>query len=101
MTQPSRQKMILVASAMMMFTLYVSSPSANHSWNGYHWARSSNPLSLNLGDNLSTNWDRYLATASIDWNKSTVLDIAVVVGESTRKNCRPADGKIEICNDAY
>jgi hypothetical protein len=101
MTQLSRQKMMLVASATMMVTLYVSSPSASHSWNGYHWARSSSRLALDLGDNLSSNWDSYLDTASTDWTKSTVLNTTVVAGESTRKNCRPADMKIEICNDAY
>jgi hypothetical protein len=101
MNQPSRQKMMLVAGAMMVATVYVSSPSANHSWNGYHWARSSSPFSLNLGDNVSNNWDSFLKTASSDWTKSTVLDTWVVPGESTRKNCRPADGKVEICNDTY
>jgi hypothetical protein len=50
---------------------------------------------------LSSNWDSYLKTASTDWTKSSVLDTWVVPGESTRKNCRPADGKVEICNDAY
>jgi hypothetical protein len=100
MNQPTRQKMMLVATAMLI-TVYVSSPSASHSWNGYHWARSSNPLALDLGDNLSSKWHSYLATASTDWSKSTVLNTTVVPGASTRKNCKPAAGKVEICNDAY
>jgi hypothetical protein len=100
MTQPLRRKMMLITSVMMVLG-YVSSPSASHSWNGYHWARSSNPLALTLGDNVSGTWDSHLATASTDWSRSTVLNTTVVPGESTRKNCRPADGKVEICNDTY
>ena len=26
---------------------------ANHSWGGYHWARTSNPFTVKLGDNVS------------------------------------------------
>jgi hypothetical protein len=73
---------------------------ANHSWNGYHWARTSNPFTLKLGDNLSSVWKPYLATASTDWSKSTVLDTTVVAGRSTRR-CKATLGRVEVCNATY
>ena len=73
---------------------------ASHSWGGYHWARASNPFTLKLGDNVSTTWDAYLNSASSDWSASSVLDTAVVAGQS-RKNCRATLGRVEVCNSKY
>ena len=50
---------------------------ANHSWGGYHWARRSNPFTVKLGDNVSSQWDSILGTTSTDWSKSTVLDTRI------------------------
>lgn len=75
--------------------------SANHSWGGYHWARTVNPFTLKLGDNLSTAWKTYLGTASSDWNLSSVLDTIIVTGQSNPKNCRPTAGSVEVCNSKY
>jgi hypothetical protein len=74
---------------------------ANHSWGGYHWARTANPFTLKLGDNVSVGWDAYLAQASTDWNVSTVLDTAIVAGSTNPKNCRPKTGRVEVCNSKY
>lgn len=74
--------------------------SANNSWAGYHWAHTSNPFTLKLGDNVSSNWDSYLATTSLDWSASTVLDTTIVAGQG-RSNCRPTSGRVEVCNKAY
>ena len=74
---------------------------ANHAWNGYHWARISNPFTVNLGDNVSTLWDGYLNTASTKWNISTVLQTAVAAGQTNPRNCRPTSGRVEVCNAAY
>lgn len=95
-----RQKFAAVAFVLMV-TAYASSPSASHSWNGYHWERSSNPVALTLGDNVSGTWDSHLAVAASDWNQSTVLNVSIGAGHSSRKNCRPADGAIEVCNGTY
>ena len=29
----------------------------NHSWGGYHWARTSNPFTLQVYDNVNSTWD--------------------------------------------
>jgi hypothetical protein len=75
--------------------------SANHSWGGYHWARTSNPFTLKLGDNVSGPWDANLATASSDWSQSTVLDTTIVAGGTKPRNCRPTTGRVEVCNTSY
>ncbi len=73
---------------------------ATHSWGPYHWARTSNPFTLKLGDNVSIAWDAYLAEASSDWSVSSVLD-TTVVGGLAGKNCRPTSGRIEVCSKKY
>jgi len=85
-------------------TFFLALPSlaqATHSWGGYHWARTSNPFTLKLGDNLSPNWDQYLATASGDWSQSSVLDTVIVPGQTTQRRCRPTSGRVEVCNSTY
>jgi hypothetical protein len=96
----ARQSALIVAS-LLILTTFVSSTSANHSWNGYHWARSANPVHLTLGDNLTGDWGAYLDTAEQDWDQSRVLDLAVGPGHAAKRNCKPATGAIEICNGAY
>jgi hypothetical protein len=74
---------------------------ADHSWGGYHWARTTNPFSLRLGDNVSSAWDSILGTTSSDWSLSEVLDTAVVAGSTTAKRCRPTSGRVQVCNTTY
>ena len=81
--------------------VFQATPSANHSWNGYHWARTRNPFSLNLGDNVSTQWNTYLSTASSDWSRSTVLDTFVVPGSVKARTCKLTSGMVQVCNDTY
>ncbi len=88
----------LVLIAVGSFTPTVK---ASHSWGDYHWARTANPFSLKLGDNLSANWDAYLLGASADWSISSILNTPVVLGSSNPKNCRAVSGRVEICNNKY
>lgn len=73
---------------------------ASHSWGGYHWARTTNPFVLQLGDNVSAAWDGYLSTASADWSQSNILDTVVVTGRLS-KNCKATAGRAEVCNSKY
>src|SRR5438093_3376128 len=93
----------LLATAAIAAIAVVSSPSAlaNHSWNGYHWARSSNPFTVSLGDNVSGLWDGMLVTASSDWGQSNVLNTTIVAGRTRRKQCRPTAGRVEVCSASY
>lgn len=79
---------------------------ADHSWNNssgnpYHWARTANPFTLKMGDNLTSAWDSYLATAAADWSLSSVLDVTVVASGKNPKTCRPTAGRGEACNGKY
>lgn len=87
-------------AATVAFGFVVSVAYAIHSWGNYHWARTANPFTVKLGDSVSNAWDAYLAEASTDWSKSSVLDTAVVAG-GLQKNCGPVAGRVEVCNKKY
>src|SRR4029453_11326975 len=74
---------------------------ADHSWGGYHWARTANPFTLMLGTNLSGAWAPYLAQAAAAWSASSVLNMTIVAGGTTPRSCRPTSGRVEVCNSTY
>jgi len=88
------------AIALFLVVANVAPSEANHSWGGYHWARTSNPFTIKLGDNLSSSWKPYLATASSDWTQSAVLDTSIVAG-AAKGSCQPTAGRVEVCNKSY
>jgi hypothetical protein len=87
--------------AAVLLALCAPDASATHSWGGYHWARTANPFTLKLGNNMSSAWASSLATASSDWSASDVLNTTVVTGLANPKNCRPTSGRVEVCNSRY
>jgi hypothetical protein len=90
----------LVATAVCM-AITAGTAAASHSWGGYHWARTSNPFTVQLGDNVSGPWDSMLRTASTDWSTSRVLDTSVVAGGTDAKRCNPTLGRVEVCSYNY
>jgi hypothetical protein len=89
-----------LAGALITAGLTASVAAAGHSWSSYHWARTTNPFTLELGDNMSSSWDPLLARASSDWSRSNVLDTVVATGRAKGK-CRPTAGRVEACNGNY
>lgn len=93
---------------LVVLVIGISSASvvyASHSWGGYHWARTSNPFALKLGDNVSGAWDGHLTTTSNAWSSNTwgildVLDTKVVAGLGG-KNCKAQTGRVEVCSRKY
>lgn len=82
----------------------VSALSANHSWGGYHWARTTPQFTLKLGDNLTSgDWRGHLAQTSSDWNSgnSAVLTAIVGGGGAQKKRCPMVAGTTQVCNGAY
>src|SRR5215212_261390 len=73
----------------------------NHSWNGYHWARQSNPFTLKLRERLQDGWLSYLNTTSADWSKSTVLDTTVSQTDQTGRKCPYVQGQVQVCDYTY
>lgn len=89
---------VLVALTLAVFPAVLM---ANHSWNGYHWARSNNPFTVTLGDNVTSAWDSYLNGSASDWNASSVLNTTIAPGRTNRRNCRPSSGTVQVCNSTY
>jgi hypothetical protein len=94
-------RLILVLVMVFALTAFPVSVTADHSWGNYHWARTSNPFTLKVGDNVDSTWDAYLNQAIADWSQSNVLDLTKVAGGTRPKNCRPTSGRIEACNARY
>lgn len=74
---------------------------AVHSWNNYHWKRTTAELTVPVGDNVDSRWDAYLVKAVADWNQSTVINSPLVAGSTNPKNCRAIAGTIQACNSKY
>ncbi|RPH54448.1 hypothetical protein EHM82_06840, partial [bacterium] len=94
-------RLLIAVFALAVLTAVPMVTLANHSWGGYHWARTSNPFTLKVGDNVDANWDAYLDEAIADWSASSVLDLTKVAGGTAPKSCRPTAGRIEACNAKY
>ena len=101
MSHISRRALILVSALAVTAALPLTA-SANHSWGGYHWARTANPFTLKLGDNVTSTWDPYLVTTSTDWTASSVLNTTIVPGGSrSAKLCDATAGQVQVCNAKY
>jgi hypothetical protein len=99
MSIPRQIRPLVLGVAFAAVTLVTG--YANHSWGGYHWARTTNPVTIRVGDNVNSAWDAYLNGAVNDWNDSNVINLTKVAGGTRAKNCRPTSGKIEACNARY
>lgn len=79
--------------------------SADHSWNHYHWARTTSSFTLTVVNSTTSEWDSYVAAAAADWSKSRKLDITQDLNGSTadldRRRCQGITGQLHICNLAY
>lgn len=75
---------------------------ATHSWGGYHWASTTRPVALMLGDNMTADWSSYLHQASADWDAGAqdAFTNSVVTGTSN-KRCAAVTGTTQVCNGAY
>jgi len=101
-----RTKSLSLIGASVALAMSMAAPAeANHSWGGYHWARTSNPFTLKLGNNVSGTWNQYLNTTRDSWNgsKSTTGSPVVftVVAGSSGRNCKAVKGTVQVCNANY
>ena len=88
---------------LSVFVLPIDS-LATHSWNNYHWARTSNPFTLKVVDSNTADWDDNLNAALADWGASSVMNLTRVAGDEssrTRKRCPMVAGQIRSCNAPY
>ena len=95
------RRSLLIVSALSVFVAFAVVVSANHSWGGYHWARTSNPFTLKVGRNVTSNWTTAFNTAVSDWNASSVMNLTTVTGTAGGSACSMVRGTIQVCNGAY
>lgn len=103
-TKMQVNKLVIVLVAFFAVIIFPISSFASHSWNNYHWARTSNPFTLSVVDSNTADWQSYFNTSNSDWNSSSVLNIAAQQGDESsnaRRRCVMIVGKIHSCNSAY
>lgn len=86
------------------FLLLSAGSFATHSWNGYHWARTTSSFKLTTVDSMTANWQDQFDNTVAKWSVSTVLDLAAVPGDESaraRKRCQAITGQLRVCNAAY
>lgn len=105
----------LVAAVATVMLAAAPAAFANHSWGGYHWARTANPFSLTVEDHVSSVWKPYLGGAAADWGATgTATDFwgsypvgvspvhpVVAANLAADRRCRPVAGKVKVCDSTY
>lgn len=100
----NRPRTIQLLVSVFVVVASVTTAHASHSWNNYHWARTSNPLPLQVIDSVTGDWDANFVEAMDKWSISEVIDMAVVAADDSknvRKRCQPSKGQMRTCNAAY
>jgi hypothetical protein len=101
MIRPAKKATMAIVLVLFVLTAFQGVIVANHAWGYFHWARTANPFTIKLGENVSSTWEPHLALASADWDQSSVLNTTIVSGSANPRNCRPTTGRVEICNSTY
>lgn len=97
------RSILTIGTLAVVFFASVS-VNANHSWGGYHWARTANPFTLRVVDSNTAEWQSMYNSALSDWSRSTVMDLLTEQGDESsraRKRCVMITGKVHSCNAAY
>ena len=97
-------KAALGGASILAVVMSATAVQATHSWSDYHWARTSNPLPLEVVDSVSADWQSEFLISIDEWTQSTKLDMRVTAaddGDRTRKRCQMVSGKMRVCNAAY
>ena len=78
---------------------------ADHSWNDYHWARTTPSFDLIIINSTTSDWDNHVTQAIADWSASSVLNMVEDTTGSTnkrvRRRCRGGEGQVRVCNLEY
>jgi hypothetical protein len=103
MTTMFHRRFQIALLVLLVVAIFPAFTYATHSWNNYHWARTSNPFTLKLGDNVSTAWDAYLSSARNDWVTPNLMYPEIVTGlaSSNLRKCSPRSDRVEVCNYKY
>lgn len=98
-------KRTLVKGALAVAIAAVSvSAFATHSWNNYHWARTTSSFNLGVIDSTTPSWDSQTNAAVSQWSASSKMNLSVTSSDdtsTTRRNCSAVLRKVRVCNYAY
>lgn len=96
------QSLAIVLALGGAYIAITESALASHSWGNYHWARTSNPFTLRLGDNLTiASWKSHLAQTSSDWNSGNTPLLTSIIAGTSNKRCSMVAGTTQVCNGTY
>lgn len=102
MLKASPRRLAVIGLVTVIIAAFPTAASASHSWGSYHWARTSNPFTLNVVDSATSAWDSYLNTSIGDWSTSSVLHLTKVEGTVAKgKTCKTISGQVNVCNSKY
>ncbi len=90
--------------ALLLAAAFTIPAAGNHSWNNYHWARTTNSFNLLVVDSVTPDWQFSFSESLRRWDESIKLNN--VVGDAaddnkTRKRCQMVNGQMRVCNAAY
>ncbi len=97
----NKNKVLAFAGAALLMS---SSSFASHSWNDYHWARTTSSFNLQVVDSVSAEWQSELNTSLQKWSQSGVLNLVITSSDDssrTRKRCPMVEGQMRVCNAEY
>ena len=90
---------LALAAAVALGTIVPA--SANHSWNGYHWAGNGSSLALRINTAIASKWNTAVGGSLSDWERSTELSLSTRSVTVDPKKCSPIAGQVLVCNAAY
>ena len=96
----------VLAGSLLLFTQYAT---AGHTWNNYHWARTSNPVPLKVVDSVDAGWQSEFNIALGEWSNpiggaTDVFNFLIDSADDSnkaRKQCRMKAGQMRVCNASY
>lgn len=98
------RKSMLMMSLGVALALTAGSAGASHSWNNYHWARTTSSFDLSTIDSVTSTWQPMFNAAVSQWSASAKLNLIASQGSETsssRRTCAAVPGKIRVCNYTY
>lgn len=95
---------LLGLSAGLVLSVVAGGASASHSWNNYHWARTTASFNLAAVDSVTSTWQPMFNASVSQWSSSAKLNLVASQGTETagaRSACTPITGKMRVCNYTY
>jgi len=95
-----RKHLTALAAAALLAGVVAGTAQASHAWGSYHWARTSNPFTLQVVDTTSSTWRTHVNAAVADWTQATPFNLVGSTGNADRR-CKALTGRVKVCNASY